>query len=118
MEINITLFIQVVHFYIVYFFLDIFFFRPFVAHITQKTEGYANATRKLQEKEISLSDLQDNKNQDLKLFQQHIQEHYVPPNKQHLEKISFAPLDVSQKNIDEAKNNIQSFIIERVCHAR
>ncbi len=118
MNINITLFAQIIHFYLVYLFLDRFFFGPFVRYITDQENGYKLVVEKLQAKDKLLTTLQDNKMQQLIQFQNHIKEHYKQPTSQPQETATLTLLSITPDKVNQAKEHIESFIVERICHAR
>lgn len=76
MEINITIFVQIINFWITYGVLHRFFLKPMVAFIQQKEGAFAAHQSMLQHKDEVIQSLQKDKQTELTTFKDHLKNDY------------------------------------------
>lgn len=116
MEINITIFIQIINFWITYWILHKFFLKPMVAFIQQKECAFALVTETIKQKEKILEELQQEKTRELLTFKTHINISYQMTELP-LEDRTIPTVDTSVST-NPTKNSVtecKNVILKKVC---
>lgn len=117
MQINATTLVQICNFWITYFFLQKFIFKPIVTMLLQK-EAFRKASRDdLKYKETALLQLQEKKLRQITDFRKQIAQTYQFTPHQVPEIPSGVIYQPNEEKISELTNTITDLLTEKVPHA-
>lgn len=117
MELNLTLLIQIINFYIAYKFLDKLLFRPIINEIDKRDATHKQIMHELKEKEAFLAQLQQTKQEQLLAFKKHATDDYI------FDEYSLPMLPdqeyqpITGHDIKKTSQSMKKLIVARVCHA-
>lgn len=115
MKINVTLFIQIINFFITYKVLTLFLFKPILESLKEKRIRKEKLQKSIKEKEQELVNLEQQKRENIITFQKHIKQTFPFISPKQYDK----PLEISitkQEIIDtkKLKNKITDWIVSKV----
>ena len=121
MNINLTFFIQIFHFFVSYLFLSKFFFNPTIESLSQKNTYKQKLISSIQKEESDIVALHKEIGEHLLSFQQHIKLRYpfieLQPQTV-LDKRLETPLrQMDTAQLEPLKNDITQWIIKKVPYA-
>ena len=117
MQINCTVFIQIINFWVTYFFLRKILLEPAMEMINKKKHAKEALTNHLKEKEISINELIQQKGKELVEFREQVQFKYKKPEIKPLEIKTDLVYESDKKQIEELINSSKNLIIEKVSNA-
>lgn len=118
MDINLTLFIQIINFYITYRLLGTFLFKPVIHEIDRRNARLTQITHELKDKEAALLRLQQAKQEQLHQFKNHAEKDFlfrealIPT----LQPQKHQP--IRSEDIKQSTATIRTVLLEKVVHAR
>lgn len=117
MQINCTVFIQIINFWVTYFFLRKILLEPVMTVINKKKSAMDSLTSHLKEKEIDIDELVKKKNSALVDFREQVQFKYKKPEIKPLEIKTDLIYKSDKQQIAELINSSKNLIIEKVSNA-
>lgn len=120
MQINITLFIQIINFFLTYKILDKFFLKPMLQSLRNKKTAKCNFESKIKHDEKTVEDLKESKKTQLASFQTYIKKQYPFISPKYLlieQQLEITKKENSPKNLNVLKNKIKLWIIKKVPNA-
>lgn len=117
MQINCTVFIQIINFWVTYFFLRKILFEPAMEMINKKKHAKDSLINHLQEKELTIDELIRQKAKELIDFREQVQFKYKKPEIKPLEIKTDLVYESDKKRIEELINSSKNLIIEKVSDA-
>lgn len=117
MQINCTVFIQIINFWVTYFFLRKILLEPIVAVINKKKSAMDSLTSHLKEKEFNIDQLVKKKGKALVDFREQVQFKYKMPEIKPLEIQASLIYKSDKQQIAELINSSKNLIIEKVSNA-
>ena len=117
MQINCTVFIQIINFWVTYYFLKSILLRPLIEVINKKSMAKKALAEHLKEKEDFIHALLKKKNQELETFQTQVQFKYKKPIISLSEIKSELSYTRDDKQIKELINSSKDLIIKEVSNA-
>lgn len=117
MQINCTVFIQVINFWLTYLFLSKILLKPLIDMLNKKESAKKTLTAHLNEKTLFIQNLLNKKNQDLIEFRNQIQIKYQAPSIKLPEITTEFSYTHNQEHIEKLIISSKNLIIERVSNA-
>lgn len=117
MQINCTVFIQIINFWVTYFFLRKILLAPAIVMINKKKRAKDALANHLKEKESSINDLINQKSKKLVDFREQIQFKYKKPQIRTLEIKTDLVYQSDQQQIEALINSSKNLIIKKVSNA-
>ena len=116
MQINLTVLIQIINFWVSYVFLHKFFLKPIVDLINKKILAKNFLIDGLRQKELTVAKLQEEKLINVDTFRQYLATTYVsaPPHLQEIPTVTL--LEKNPEDIAQLTANIKSILIQKVPH--
>ena len=117
MQINCTVFIKIINFWVTYYFLKNILLRPLVELINKKNKAKDALVKHLREREDSVAMLLKKKSQELEVFRTQVQVKYKKPQIVLPEIKSELTYTRDEKQIQELINSSKDLIIREVSSA-
>ena len=116
MQINLTLFVQVINFAITYWFLNKFMFRPVIAFLQEKRKKEAQTKKLIDKKEQELLAMKHKKENDLVEFKQEIKTKYEfePFESEDIPVQVSCRIDKSE--VDKITKMVKNKLVQRIPH--
>ena len=113
MQINATVIVQIINFWISYAMLHKLLFKPFVTLIEKKRDAKAMLVASLTSKEQAIITLQENKKQQLEDFKQYLKITYQEPHANLRDIPASATFSKHQDEIDQFTAYAKNLLIEK-----
>jgi hypothetical protein len=117
MQINCTVFIQIINFWVTYFFLRKILLEPTIAMINKNKSAMDSLNKHLKEKEFDIDELIKGKNKALTNFREQVQFKYKKPEIKHLEIKTDLVYESNKQQVEALINSSKNLIIEKVSNA-
>jgi len=116
MQVNITLFFQIINFLIAYWFLNIFFFKPVFNFINKKKTKEKKVLELVGKKEHVLLHLEEEKYRQLVEFRQDIRKKYLFEWKREFEIPTLAKCKIDKSEMEKMAKKVESILVKRIPH--
>ncbi len=116
MQFNITFFIQIINFYITYWFLNNFLFKSVINFIEKEKLKEAELNNAIKEKQNLLLNLEYKKSKELSDFQNKVNKDYKAETVDALDVPKMSQINLDEKEIDKITKITKDMLVERVPH--
>ena len=116
MQFNITFFIQIINFYITYWFLNKFLFKPVINFIKKEKLKEQIVKIEIENKQKLLSNLEDKKRSELYNFQDKASKKYRVEPLIEIKIPELSQIELNKSEVDNVTKIVKNILVERVPH--